>query len=328
MLIFDVPTGKICIMDGDRGKLEFLSIADYGKDRNIKADFLGITREINGVDDGNPMSLSEKWVVTISTQYGCSMGCKFCDVPKVGPGINATYEDIKKQIENAILVQTNNTPMYTKRLNIHFARMGEPSFNQNVIDVSKDIPSIVSRFVHAEVIHPVFTTMMPKSNKHLEERLQQWTCDIKNDIYQGDAGLQISINSTSDDQREYMFNGNSMKLDKISGICKNLPKPVGRKYAINIALGDGFEIDAMKMRSLFDPENFMVKITPLHVTHNAETNNILTSDGYQYYTPYKDAEESLKSEGFDVLVFIPSIEEDKSRITCGNAILSLEQTKI
>lgn len=27
-------------------------------------------------------------------------------------------------------------------------------------------------------------------------------------------------------------------------------------------------------------------------------------------------------KGFDVLVFIPSIEEDTSRITCGNAILS------
>lgn len=30
----------------------------------------------------------------------------------------------------------------------------------------------------------------------------------------------------------------------------------------------------------------------------------------------------LKQVGFDVLVFIPSIEEYSSRITCGNAILS------
>lgn len=57
-------------------RLEFLTVGDYGKENNIKADFLGLTKEINGVD------LSKKWVATISTQKGCPMHCKFCDVPK------------------------------------------------------------------------------------------------------------------------------------------------------------------------------------------------------------------------------------------------------
>jgi 23S rRNA (adenine2503-C2)-methyltransferase len=35
-------------------------------------------------------------------------------------------------------------------------------------------------------------------------------------------------------------------------------------------------------------------------------------------------EEALKNEGFDVIVFIPSKEEDESRITCGNAILAYD----
>ena len=89
-----VPTGNICVMKGEEGLIEFLSIGDYGKDSNIKADFLGITRELNGVPNGEIMPLSEKWVITISTQYGCSMGCKFCDVPKVGKGLNATLKTI------------------------------------------------------------------------------------------------------------------------------------------------------------------------------------------------------------------------------------------
>ena len=54
----------------------------------------------------------------------------------------------------------------------------------------------------------------------------------------------------------------------------------------------------------------------------AEKNNIRTDGGYEYYYPYKEAEESLKSAGYDVIVFVPSIEEDLGRITCGNAILS------
>ena len=32
----------------------------------------------------------------------------------------------------------------------------------------------------------------------------------------------------------------------------------------------------------------------------------------------------LEAVGFDVIVFVPSKEEDESRITCGNAILADE----
>lgn len=88
-----VPTGNICIMKGEKGRLEFVSLHDYGKAKNIKADFLGYTQEINQVPHGELLPLEEKWVVTISTQYGCSMNCRFCDVPKVGKGLNATYDD-------------------------------------------------------------------------------------------------------------------------------------------------------------------------------------------------------------------------------------------
>lgn len=32
-------------------RLEFLTVGDYGKENNIKADFLGLTKEINGVEN-------------------------------------------------------------------------------------------------------------------------------------------------------------------------------------------------------------------------------------------------------------------------------------
>ena len=132
-----VPTGNICIAEGDRGKLEFLSIGDYGRSANVKADFLGLNSEINGVPNGEIMPLSEKWVITLSTQYGCSMGCKFCDVPKVGPGKNATLDDLTGQILGALSL--NPIVNFTKRLNVHYARMGEPSFNQNILTHAKGL---------------------------------------------------------------------------------------------------------------------------------------------------------------------------------------------
>ena len=47
-----------------------------------------------------------------------------------------------------------------------------------------------------------------------------------------------------------------------------------------------------------------------------------TTGGYTDFSPYQKVESALKEEGFDVLVFVPSLEEDQGRITCGNAILS------
>ena len=320
-----VPTGNICIMQADKGKLEFVSLQDYGKAKNIKADFLGYTNEINQVPHGELLSLADKWVITISTQYGCSMNCKFCDVPKVGKGLNATYDDLKNQILFALSLHPDIKS--TKRLNIHYARMGEPTWNKNVLDFTKDVRKIIRPYIGRSLVHPVISTMLPKDNKFLNEYLNEWV-DIKNDIFKGDAGLQFSINTTNDKLRQDLFSNNSLTLEEISKIGEMLDTPKGRKYALNFALGDNFEINAEKLRDLFSPHKFMVKITPIHITNACKENNIETKNGYFDYSPYRNIENQLKERGFDVLVFIPSIEEDTSRITCGNAILSDESKKL
>jgi len=317
----EVPTGNICIMNGDKGLLEFLSIGDYGKEKNIKADFLGLKEDINGVPNGDIMPLTEKWVVTLSSQYGCSMDCVFCDVPKVGKGLNATLNDLSNQVINALKLHPEI--LATKRLNIHYARMGEPTFNFDVLEHAKGLLKEVRPYINRSHVHPVVSTMLPKNNKRLMEFLQDW-CEIKNYNFRGSAGLQLSINSTCDYQRDDMFNHNSLSLSEISEIGTLLPDPIGRKYALNFALADEYELNAEKLLQLFSPKKFMVKITPMHLTSACNDNNINTTNGYEYYTPYKEVEQKLKDFGFDVLVFIPSKDEDESRITCGNAILSDE----
>jgi 23S rRNA (adenine2503-C2)-methyltransferase len=90
---------------------------------------------------------------------------------------------------------------------------------------------------------------------------------------------------------------------------------------LNFAVA-GYEVDAKKLHSLFDPARFVVKLTPMHKTSSALDNGIKTKGDYTSFYPYKKIEENLKNIGFDVLVFIASEDEDLGRITCGNAILS------
>jgi len=315
-----VPTGDIFIGQGEKGKLEFLSIGDYGKEKNIKADFLGLHREINGVPHGELLPLTEKWVITISSQYGCSMGCSFCDVPKVGPGRNATFKDLIEQVKTAISWHPEITK--TKRLNIHFARMGEPTLNKNVLYAAVWLGGYLKE--RGWGFHPVVSTMMPHGTA-VSNFIDEWL-KIKNIFLNGEAGLQISVNTTDFDRRHKTMKM-AMDLGEISYIMKciiNKNGIRGRKITLNFALTEAI-IDAEYLVKLFDPQYFMCKITPMHKTTACIKNNLLTKDGYETYYPYREVEENLKAVGYDVIVFIPSKEEDESRITCGNAILSQKE---
>lgn len=315
-----VPTGDILIVEGEKGLLECLSIGDYGKEKNLKADFMGLTNEINGVPHGDLLPLEDKWVVTISTQYGCNSGCTFCDVPKVGRGINASFVDLVNQVDAAIALHPEVT--YTNRLNLHYARMGEPTWNKAVLRATRYINSTIGR---THRLHPVVSTMMPKKNKNLYNFLDEWL-DIKDEM-NGEAGLQISINTTDEEVRKETM-PEAMTLREISDMFfdilayREIIK--GRKITLNFAITDA-AIDAEWLRDLFSPRYFICKLTPMHVTNAANENGLITTNGYEQYYPYKEVEENLKNEGFDVIVFIPSKEEDESRITCGNAILSDKQ---
>lgn len=316
MEIFKTHTGKIYV---DREKrLEFLTVGDYGKENNIKADFLGLTKEINGVSHHN-VDLSDKWVATISTQKGCLMRCAFCDCPSYGFYGNVSIEELVYEIRT-ILENENIT--HTKRFNVHYARMGEPTFNLNVLTFTRNllIP-LVNQYLTADTIHPVISTMLPKENPRLENFLKEW-CEIKNNLYKGEAGLQFSINSTNDTQRATQFNNRSHSLIEISKIAEKLPAPVGRKYTLNFAVTADTELDPARLSNLFDKDHFIVKITPIHQTKNAVENGFDVGDTYTDYNVYRDFEQPLVEAGWDVIVFVPSKEEDSDRITCGNALIA------
>lgn len=314
--IVKTHTGKIYV-DRER-RLEFLTVGDYGKENNIKADFLGLHKEINGVRH-HDVDLSDKWVATISTQHGCPMKCQFCDCPKFGYYGNVSEADLAYEIKT--ILQNEHTPS-TKRFNVHFARMGEPTFNEGVLRFTKDaLRPLVSRYIQADTIHPVVSTMLPAGNKNLEHFILEW-CYIKNTVYNGEAGLQFSINSTDDVQRAEQFNGMSLDLNAISSLAAKLPAPVGRKYTLNFAVTADTILDANRLSELFDKEKFIVKITPIHKTDAAVRNGFDVTTEYTDYDVYRKFENPLVKAGWDVIVFVPSEEEDSDRITCGNALIA------
>lgn len=302
----EVPTGNILVVQGDQGALEVLSIGDYGKEINLNRD--------SAVPDDLPLiPLQRKWVVTLSTQYGCSMGCTFCDVPKVGPGRNASMADMQRQVIAAL--QLHPEVEWSNRLNIHYARMGEPTFNPAVLNHAK----WAKEHIDPEYsVHPVLTTMCPRENEWLETFLHAWV-RIKNRIYRGNAGLQLSINSTDEDVRDKIFRKSQVPLWRIASMLEKCV-PVGRKFTLNFAVCE-WPIEADVLLRYFDPSRYLVKLTPMHETKAAKAHGHQTDGDYTDPASYKTVRDSLVKAGYEVLVFVTSADEDLSRITCGNAVL-------
>lgn len=215
--ITETHTGKI-VTDTDLS-LEYLYVGDYGKENNIKASFLGYDKRIDKVEH-KPVDITDKLVVTVSSQKGCPMNCNFCDCPKLGFRGNATLPELITEIMSGVALSGIK---HGQRLNVHYARMGEPTFNSNVIASAEYIGTMLmsdNSDITFDTYHPVVSTMMPKSNKNLKEFLYKWVAT--GFVYGGEDGfgLQFSINTLNENDRNEMFRNKSLSLQEISDIIK------------------------------------------------------------------------------------------------------------
>lgn len=323
--ITETHTGKI-VTDTDLN-LEYLYVGDYGKENNIKASFLGYDKRIDKVEHKD-VDITEKLVVTISSQKGCPMKCNFCDCPKLGFHGNASIPELISEIMTGVALSGIK---HGKRLNVHFARMGEPTFNKNVITAANAVALLYNASdmsslcgdsdVAFDEYHPVVSTMMPKANKNLRTFLVEW---VKSGYMFGGEdgyGLQFSINTLDEEKRNEMFRSMSCSLAEIGRIIDSLPTPKKRKYTLNFAVTSESNLSPELMDKYFDKEKCIVKITPIHETVEA------IDSGYEIVTDfdvYAKFEEPLVKDGWDVIVFVPSKEEDGDRITCGNSLIALD----
>ena len=119
-----------------------------------------------------------------------------------------------------------------------------------------------------------------------------------------------------------MFRNQSLSLQEIGDIINELPMPRKRKYTLNFAVTSKCNLDPKLMDKYFNKEKCIVKITPIHETVEA------INEGYEIVTDfdvYEKFEKPLVEDGWDVIVFVPSKEEDSDRITCGNSLIALQE---
>ncbi len=259
-----------------------------------------------------PIPREEKWVLLVSTMFGCPIGCVMCDAGGHYLG-KPTKEQIFTQIDFLVRKRYPDRIIPAKQFKIQFARMGEPSLNPDVLEVLDELPELY----HAPGLMPSLSTVAPKGSENFMDRL----LEIKFNRYAGGHfQFQFSIHTTDETLRDEIIPVKKWSFAEMSAYGERFYAPGDRKITLNFALAQNMPVEPGILLNYFDPDKFLIKITPLNPTYQALENN-LTS----YIDPYVEDNgyeivEALKQAGYQVIVSIGEVEENLIGSNCGQYI--------
>jgi 23S rRNA (adenine2503-C2)-methyltransferase len=240
---------------------------------------------------------AKKWLLTVSTQFGCSFSCKFCDVATLPFKGNLAQSQIEDQIKNILIASPYVTE--SSKVKIGFARMGEPAFNlNNVIGAMKNLNNISEDLGRDFTWLPCFNSVLPSKSPCLEEII-----DLKETFFGGNLHLQISCNSTSESTRHNLFN--CKEVISLDDVIKTVNKSsiTNRTVTLNFIVMEGVEVSTKKLMDMnLNPDKFTVKLIPLNITNNAQNNCLKTVANYANYNKLLQLKEEFEMLGIPIVV--------------------------
>jgi 23S rRNA (adenine2503-C2)-methyltransferase len=256
-----------------------------------------------------PIKKEEKWVLIISTLYGCPMKCLMCDAGEYYHGI-VDKNALIKQIDYLINASFPDSSEITiKKVKIQFARMGEPSINPYVLELLEELPN---RYKIPGLI-PCVSTIAPNGTEDFFDQL----LSIKNTLYSnGKFQLQFSIHSSDEKERVKWLPSNIWDFSKIAAFGKRWYRPGDRKITLNFAVSDKSIIEPSVLVQFFDPQYFFIKLTPINPTNKAERNNLQSGITVQNEENFHLVKE-FQRHGYEVLLSIGAWEENQIGSNCG-----------
>lgn len=253
-----------------------------------------------------PLPKERKWVILVSSLFGCPVKCRFCDAGTMYQG-KPGPEEIMFQIDYLVQKYYPGRQIPVPKWKIQFARMGEPALNMAVISVLQLLPSRYS----APGLLPSLSTIAPAGCDEFFSKL----LDVNKSIYQGRFQLQFSIHTTDKLSRDRLIPVKKWEFKQIAEYGEKFYINGGRKVTLNFVLGKEMILDQEVLRRYFDPKKFLVKLTPVNPTLTAINNAVLSSIGPRDYPA--QTIESLENAGFDVIYSFGEWEENHIGSNCG-----------
>ncbi len=273
-------------------------------------------RHIEFVESIDPPTPREKkWVNVVSTLFGCPVKCKICDAGFKYSG-KLTADQILFQIDYLIKQRFPNGKISADQWKIQFARMGDPAFNHAVLEVLEVLPDLYD----APGLMPSISTVAPCGTNLFFDKLIK----IVHEIYPTSFQFQFSVHSTDREIRRSLIPVKSWSFAEMAKYGEKLYHPAGRKITLNFVLMNGVPIDPNRLIEHFDPDIFLIKVTPLNPTFSAvnnELNSLFSSSAER-----GEIVASLEDIGYQVIVSQGDLEENAIGSNCGQYVMSLKDS--
>lgn len=256
-----------------------------------------------------PLPREKKWVVLVSTMFGCPIGCIMCDAGGYYHGKPAK-DEILSQIDFLVGKRFPDGEIPCEQFKIQFARMGEPSLNQAVLEVLQELPQ---RY-NAPGLMPSISTIAPAGTEHFFDKL----LEIKQEYYRGGHfQFQVSLHTTDPELRDRFIPVKKWSFEQIGKYGERFYEAGDRKVTLNFALAQGMPVDPGVLLKFFDPDKFLIKITPLNPTYRARENELSS-----YINPLSaeqkyDIVQNLQDSSYQVIISIGEREENFIGSNCG-----------
>jgi 23S rRNA (adenine2503-C2)-methyltransferase len=259
-----------------------------------------------------PIPREKKWVFIISTLYGCPIGCPMCDAGTNYQG-KLSKEEMFDQIDFMIKNRYSDGKVEVDKFKIQFARLGEPSLNDNVLQLLRELPERID----CRGLMPSFSTIAPRGRDAFFNDL----IEIKNNLYgEGNFQFQFSIHSTNCERKEKMIPASTLGFQEMSDFGRRYFKQGDRKISLNFALSAKEDLSAEVIHKYFDKERFLIKITPINPTINARRNKLGSIIKSKQQALQLKSVRDLINYGYDVIISIGELEENKIGSNCGQYI--------
>lgn len=256
-----------------------------------------------------PILRQDKWVLSVSTMFGCPVGCAMCDAGGFYRG-KASAAGILGQVDFLVHRRFPDGHVPCKQFKIQFARMGEPALNPAVLDVLEALPG---RY-HAPGLMPSISTVAPAVNGGFFERLRE----IKQAHFSGGRfQFQFSLHATDDRLRDKIIPVRKWSLAEMAAYGERFFAPGDRKITLNFALARHTPLEAGVLLEHFSPDKFLVKITPINPTYRAAENGL--DSHLDPHDPYRRDEgiEALRCLGYETIISVGEAEESQVGSNCG-----------
>lgn len=303
-------------------------IAEYGRDDLAKVYVADMREDGHGPSERPrhmiefveslqpPNPREKKWVMIVSSMYGCPVKCKMCDAGGDYAG-RMTADEILAQIDHMVRRRYPDGVVPSEKFKIQFARMGEPTLNPAVLDAMELLPEAFDApglYVSISTVGPG----TPGAREFLERLIE-----VKDRHYgNGRFQLQFSIHTTDETKRSELIPGSKLSFDEIAEYSKRFADLEGgdKKVTLNFAPAVGYPIDMDVMRRHFDPGLFVIKLTPLNPTVRSKEESLESVIDPHVDRTSQELVDEFTGSGYDVILSIGELEENRIGSNCGQFI--------